>query len=96
MDRKLLEELFYHGIMPREWCHPHKRAYGQLGSRCKKAETELLGQLPPECMASFAEYKACMDQINTLEEEEHFIQGLALGIRLTAEAFLVGEQEESD
>ena len=94
MIRKVLEEIFYHGIMPREKCRPHKKEYRQLSKKSDEAERELLEMVAPDTVKTFERYRMYMSQINTLEEEEHFIQGFSLGMRLTAEAFLTGMEEE--
>lgn len=94
MIRKILEEIFYRGIMPREKCGPRKKEYSQLSKKSDEAEKKLLEIATPDTVKTFERYKMYMSQINTLEEEEHFIQGFSLGIRLTAEAFLTGVEEE--
>lgn len=96
MIRKVLEEIFYRGIMPREKCCPRKKEYSQLSKKSDEAEQKLLEMATPDTVKTFERYKMYMSQINTLEEEEHFIQGFSLGIRLTAEAFLTGIEEEKN
>ena len=40
MDRKLLERLFYDGIMPREKCCPEKKDYQDTMKLCDTVEQE--------------------------------------------------------
>lgn len=52
--------------------------------------------LHPFCMEQadlLENYKEYFSLLETLENEECFIQGMALGTRLTAEAFLTGKDK---
>lgn len=90
MGRDLLESLFYDGIMPQEECVPQKSEYWDYMKYCDQEEKELLELLPPVAQAKFDDYKGYAQKLTTLENEEHFIQGLAFGIRLSGEAFTLG------
>ncbi len=45
MDRKLLERLFYEGIMPREKCCPRKKDYHDTMKLCDNVEQEFIALL---------------------------------------------------
>lgn len=93
MDRKLLERFFYDGIMPREMCCPHREDYRENLQLCSTVEKEFLAHLSPELKTLFEDYKGYALRLTTLENEEHFIQGMSLGIRMTAEAFTLEERK---
>lgn len=87
MEKKALEKLFYDGIMPREICCPRKKEYKQSMQLCGMIEEKLTADLSPEQVKLFEDYKNCVSKLDTMENEEHFVQGMALGIRITADAF---------
>ena len=87
MGRKILERLFYEGIMPGEKCCPRKKEYRQAGRACETAENALAEQLTAEQIKLFENYKNCAGALALMENGEHFVQGMALGVRITAEAF---------
>ncbi|MCF2683818.1 DUF6809 family protein [Faecalicatena contorta] len=93
MDRKLLEQLFYDGIMPRERCCPHKQEYHDTMQLCDTVEQELVSHLSPELSQMFHDYKDYAGKLTTMENGEHFIQGVALGIRIVAEAFTLDDNK---
>ena len=87
MDRKLMEQMFYEGVMPREQCCPRKKEYHDTMKLCNTVEVEFSSHLSPELAQMFQDYKDYSAQLAAIENGEHFIQGMAMGIRLTAEAF---------
>lgn len=91
MAKNVLEHFYYEGLMPREMCCPRRKEYRDTIQLCETVEQELLSHLSPELAVVFQAYKEYMSQVATLESEEHFVQGMALGIRMTSEAFLLEE-----
>jgi c-di-GMP-related signal transduction protein len=87
MDRTEMEKMFYDGILPREMCYPTKKEYKQTLKLLNVLEGEFREQMTPEQIRMLDDYKEYQVVINTIEQEEHFVQGLSLGIRLTSEAF---------
>lgn len=87
MDRGEMERMFYDGIMPREMCYPTKKEYKQTLKLLNTLEGEFRERMTPEQVKMMDDYKEYLTALNTMEQEEHFIQGLSLGIRMTAEAF---------
>ena len=92
MDRKLLERLFYDGIMSREKCCPEKKDYQDTMKLCDTVEQEFAALLSKDEAKMFQDYKEYASSLTTMENAESFMQGMALGIRLTAEAFTFGRQ----
>lgn len=93
MGEKILEE-FYYGIMSSEMCYPSKKEYKQIMQLCQKTEDELKNNFTPEMEKIFENYKAYMLQLTSMENEENFVQGMSLGIRMTAEAFTLGKNKK--
>lgn len=93
MAKNVLENFYYEGLMPREMCCPRRKEYRDTIQLCETVEQELASHLSPELAALFQDYKEYMSQIATLESEEHFVQGMALGMRMTAEAFILDEEK---
>ena len=57
MDRKLLERLYYDGIMPRERCCPRKKDYHDTMQLCDTVEQEFISLLSKEQKSMFQDYK---------------------------------------
>lgn len=93
MYRKLLERLFYEGIMPREKCCPTKKDYYNTMKLCDNVEQEFIALLSKEQARMFQDYKEYASSLTTMENAESFMQGMALGIRITAEAFTLGDSK---
>lgn len=80
MDRKLLERLFYDGIMPREKCCPEKKDYQDTMKLCDTVEQEFAALLSKDEAKMFQDYKEYASSLTTMENAESFMQGMALGI----------------
>ena len=93
MDRKLMEQMFYEGVMPREQCCPRKKEYHDTMKLCNTVEVEFTSHLSPELAQMFQDYKDYLAQLTAMENGEHFIQGMAMGTRLTAEAFTLEDNK---
>ena len=60
---------------------------------CNTVEVEFASHLSPELAQMFQDYKDYSVQLAAMENGEHFIQGIAMGIRLTAEAFTLEDNK---
>lgn len=89
----IMEQLFRDGIMPREMCCPKKQEYKDTMHLLDELESDMKRQLTEEQAEMLENYKEYFSLLATLENEECFIQGMALGTRLTAEAFLIGKDK---
>lgn len=56
-------------------------------------ESDMKKELTEEQADLLENYKEYFSLLATMENEECFIQGMALGTRLTAEAFLTGKNK---
>lgn len=90
---KTMEQLFHEGVMPREMCYPKKREYVDTMHLLDELESDIKKQLTQEQVEMLENYKEYFGVLATLESEECFVQGMALGTRLTAEAFLTGQDK---
>lgn len=90
---KTMEQLFRDGIMPRELCYPKKQEYVDTMHLLGELESDIKKQLTQEQTELLENYKEYFSVLATLESEECFVQGMALGTRLTAEAFLIGQDK---
>lgn len=87
MDRSEMEKLFYEGAVPQVMFCPEKKEYKNTLELMNVLEGEFRANLTPEQLSMLDDYKSYRLTLNTLENEEHFIQGLSLGIRMTGEAY---------
>ena len=60
---------------------------------CNTVEVEFVSHLSPELVQMFRDYKDYSAQLATMENGEHFIQEMAMGIRLTAEEFTLEDNK---
>ena len=88
MDRKLLERLFYDGIMSREKCCPEKKDYQDTMKLCDTVEQEFAALLSKDEAKMFQDYKEYASSLTTMENAESFMQGMALGMVYTQEKIL--------
>ena len=94
--KKVLEYFYNEGLMPREMCCPRRQEYRDALELCETAERELKEHLTPEFAGLLEDYKANLIRISALENEAHFVQGMALGIRMTSEAFILEEEKTEE
>ena len=92
MDRKLLERLFYDGIMPREKCCPEKKDYQDTMKLCDTVEQEFAALLSKDEAKMFQDYKEYASSLTTMENAESFMQGMALGIIPNTEIIRCGNR----
>lgn len=93
--KTLLETIYNHGLNPNEMCCPDKKEYHQTIELCRTLEQELKQSLPQEKVKMFDDFKEYYLRISAYENEENFIQGMALGVRMTSEAFIVSDLEKT-
>ena len=91
MSEVILEKIFQEGILPSENCYPRKKEYRQIMQQCEKQEGAILAKLDPEMQDMLNTYKNILQTLISMENEECYIQGLSLGIRLASEAFILGK-----
>lgn len=90
-EKSIILELFNEGIIFTERIYPKNREYYSKVSMAEKQMEKLKKQLSDEqleMLEDFLEIQNCQDAIYN---EETFRMGVSLGVRLTAEAFILGE-----
>lgn len=73
MDRKLLERLYYDGIMPRERCCPRKKDYHDTMQLCDTVEQEFISLLSKEQKSMFQDYKEYATRLTTIHSGDYNI-----------------------
>lgn len=91
--REIIDKLFMDGMEPKEVAHPTKPEHIQALNTCKRLEKELQKKLTDEQIVLFEEYMTEYAVKRSYEQEEYFALGMAMGIRLTSEAFLLKSEE---
>ena len=94
MDRKLMEQMFYEGVMPREQCCPQKKEYHDTMKLCNTVEVEFASHLSPELAQMFSGCtKIIQRSLLPWRTGSILFKGIAMGIRLTAEAFTLEDNK---
>lgn len=64
-----------------------KKDYHDTMQLCDTVEQEFISLLSKEQKSMFQDYKEYATRLTTMENAENYIQGMAMGVRITAEAF---------
>lgn len=62
--------------------------YSKLINLSVRNEEKLVPTLSKEQRVIFEKYKDCINEMTAIAEKEAFIQGIKLGLKITAETFL--------
>ena len=87
-----LENLYYGNIFPADKEIKCGSEYSKLLNLSVRNEDKLVPTLSKEQKIIFEKYKDCITETTSIAEKEAFIQGIKLGIKITAESFLVDSQ----
>ena len=87
-----LENLYYGNINPANKYIKRGSEYFKLLNLSVRNEDKLLPTLSKEQKLIFEKYKDCITEMIGIVEKEAFIQGIKLGIKITAESFLTDSQ----
>ena len=88
MKTDAIKDLFTGSLFPCEAVSPKDKGYWDQGSE------KFISGLSPEERRGFEHMQNCRQEAVQYEIEEAFIQGYSLGVRLTAEAFLLKQDHE--
>ena len=83
-----LENLYYGNIFPADKDIKRGSEYSKLINLSVRNEEKLVPTFSKEQKAIFEKYKDCINEMTSIAEKEAFIQGIKLGIKITAESFL--------
>lgn len=87
-----LENLYYGNIEPANKYMKRGSEYSKLANLSVRNEDKLVLTLSKEQKIIFEKYKDCITEMSSIAEKEAFIQGIKLGIKITAESFLTDSQ----
>lgn len=87
-----LENLYYGNIDPANKYIKRGSEYSKLINLSVRNEEKLTATLSKEQKIIFKKYKDCINEMTAIAEKEAFIQGIKLGIKITAESFLTETQ----
>lgn len=87
-----LENLYYGNIDPANKYIKRESEYSKLINLSVRNEEKLVPTLSKEQKIIFEKYKDCISEMTSIAEKEAFIQGIKLGIKITAESFLTDSQ----
>lgn len=83
-----LENSYYGNIDPANKYIKRGSEYSKLLNLSVRNEEKLAPTLSKEQKIIFEKYKDCVSEMIDIAEKEAFIQGIKLGINITAESFL--------
>ena len=83
-----LENLYYGNIFPAYKDIKGESEYSILLNLSVRNEEKLMLTLSKEQIIIFEKYKDCVTEMTSIAENEAFIQGIKLGLKITAETFL--------
>ncbi len=83
-----LENLYYGNIDPANKYIKRGSEYSKLINLSIRNEEKLTPTLSKEQKITFEKYKDCITEMTSIAEKEAFVQGIKLGIKITAESFL--------
>lgn len=87
-----LVNLYYENIAPANRYIKRGSEYSKLLNLSVRNEDKLVPTLSKEQKIIFEKYKDCINEMTAIAEKEAFIQGIKLGIKITAESFLTETQ----
>lgn len=91
-----MKKLFYERILPTEKQIPSTPEYESTTELFDVVKEELCDQMSESARMMFTDYENYAERLTMLQNEECFKHGMAMGIRIAAEAFLMDEQSQSE
>lgn len=83
-----LENLYYGNIDSANKYIKRGSEYSKLANPSIRNEDKLVPTLSKDQKVIFEKYKDCISKMTSIAEKEVFIQGIKLGIKITAKSFL--------
>lgn len=93
MNGPNMKKLFYDRIIPKQKHIPKTREYEDTSELFNVADEELREQMSAGMEAMYIDCRSYAERLAILQNEESFMQGMALGIQLMAEAFIQDEEK---
>ena len=90
-EKSIILDLFNEGISFTERLYPKNREYYTKAGIAERRLEKLKSQLSAEQIKLLEEFLEIENSHGAIYNEETFRLGVSLGVRLTAEAFILGE-----
>lgn len=94
MKKEAIESLFIGKPLPCEAAVPEEREYREILKECRQREEQFMRKLCSEDKEELESMQSRRQEAVQYEIREAFAQGYSLGVRLTAEAFLLNQIPE--
>ena len=95
MKESIIRELYEDAVSRAELIMPEGIRYQTCCERKEEAEQQLKETLSAHQRELFEQFLAAQAYVRNIEDEETYRQGVSLGVRITAEAFVRGSVEEN-
>lgn len=92
--RSIIEELYYGNISPTDRDIIRGGTYSHILNLVTRNEDELMQTLTQAQQVTFEKFKDGTSELSSMTEVTAFTIGFKLGLRLTAEAFIGGNDEQ--
>ena len=93
---KTIDELWYSNISPSEQCTCGDKRLKELLKLVARNREDLDGTLTDKQKETLEKFEDCTNEMHCITERDAFSYGFRLGVRLTAEAFLLPLGEDED
>ena len=90
-----IEELYYGNITPSEREYRRGSEYTHVLQLATRSEEKLIGTLTEAQKEAFGKFKDNTSELSSMTEITAFTLGFKLGLRLTAEAFVTGSDDQN-
>ena len=95
MKESIIRELYEDAVSRAELIMPEGIRYQTCCERKEEAEQQLKETLSVHQRELFEQFMTAQVSVRNIEDEETYRQGVSLGVRITAEAFVRGGVEEN-
>lgn len=92
-EKSIILDLFNENVSFAERVHPKNKDYYSKAGMAEQKLEELKRKLTSEQLEVLESFLKIQNNHDSIYNEESFRLGVSLGVRLTAEAFLLDEQE---
>ena len=89
MKESIIRELYEDSLSRSELIMPEGIRYQTCSERKEEAEQQLKETLSAPQRELFEKFLTAQHDVRSIEDEETYRQGVSLGVRITAEAFVV-------
>lgn len=95
MKESIISELFNEAVARAELIRPEGEEYETMCAAKEQAEADFFSTFIGRQQELFEAFMECYNEVMALEEEEAFRHGVSIGVRITAESFLLPEKRNT-